>query len=497
MNMRGTSPAGYEVWGKLSSGGMSDVWLAKNTRLALPVVLKTLQGADPADVERRAHRLHQEARLMARLSSPRVVRVLDVGSHPQGAHGVPYLVEEYVDGLDLGELDTLRRAALKKSLPLSAIAEKLADACEGLHAAHQAGVVHCDVKPRNLFGATLGHIRVGDFGVSLDRSETTRYVTAGTLAFMAPEQLAGEPIDRRADIWSLGATAFALRYGRAPFASWQDAVDRHASPAFPPARAPEEAYFQHVVARMLARRPDARYPNLLVARQHLRAVEAATRVDCRTTRIAAHAYQVGSTRISFEVGDLAKTECDAVINSAYSEMQMRSGVGDALRRAGGDSIETEAIAWGERALGDAVVTGAGKLSCRAVVHAVGAWNEVSCVARATHRALLHAEEQSFARVALPAVGSGAGRVSLEACADTMVGTLRAHLRLGGSRLREVRFVLVDGASLARFSEVGHAVLSGLEDTLDESDTDAAAPASESGSAPTVFAYSAPPAARVA
>ena len=473
---------------------MSDVWLAKNTRLSLPVVLKTLQGTDPADIERRGHRLYEEARLMARLSSPRVVRVLDVGSHPKGPHGVPFLVEEYVDGLDLGELDSMRRAALHRPLPLWAIAEKLGDACEGLHAAHQAGLVHRDVKPRNIFGATLGHVKVGDFGVSLDRSDTTGYIPAGTLAFMAPEQLAGEPIDRRADVWSLGATAFALRYGKAPFASWQDALDRGATPAFPPARVPEEAYFQHVVARMLARRPDARYPNLLVARQHLRAVEAATRVECRTTRVGEHAYQVDGTRVSFEVGDLASTVCDAVVNSAYSEMEMRSGVGDALRRAGGDVIEAEAVAWGERALGDAVVTGAGTLPCRAVVHAVSAWNEVSCVARATQRALLHAEEQRYATIALPALGTGRGGVSLESCADTMVGTLRAHLGLGGSKLREVRFVLVDSAALARFGEVAHAVLSGLENVLDDCDGDTVADITDSGSAPTVFAFSARPAA---
>ena len=492
--MRGTSPPGYEVWGRLSAGGMSDVWLAKHTRLALPVVLKTLQGTDAAESERRTQRLHDEARLMARLSSPRVVRVLDVGTHAQSPQDVPFLVEEYVDGLDLAELDALRRAALGKSLPLANIADKLADACEGLHAAHQAGVVHRDVKPGNLFGATVGHVKVGDFGVSVDRSETAGYVAAGTLAFMAPEQLAGEPIDRRTDIWSLGATAFALRYGRAPFATWHDALERNAVPAFPPARAPEEAYFQHVVARMLARRPDARYPSLLAARQHLRAVEAATRVECRSTRVGDRAYLIGATRVSFELGDLATTECDAVVNSAYSEMQMRSGVGDALRRAGGDVIEDEALAWGERALGDAVVTGPGKLPGRAVVHAVGAWNEVSCVARATHRALLHAEQQSYARIAFPSIGTGRGRISLESCADAMVGTLRGHIALGGSRLREVRFVLLDRASLARFEEVAHAVLSGLEDTLDDSQTDSTGPLADSGSAPTMFAFSRPPSA---
>jgi serine/threonine-protein kinase len=495
MTLAGRRCGAYAVWGQMSAGGMGDVWLAKHEALAIPVVLKTLQRTDAGEVARREERLVAEARAMARVSSPRVVRVLDVGaatgSDPAEEH-VPYLVEEYVDGLDLAELDQRRRAAFRRGLPLAALCEKLVDACEGLHAAHQAGVVHRDVKPGNLFSHGQGHVKVGDFGIAVDAGDDVAHVPAGTLHFMAPEQLAGERVDRRADVWSLGATAFALRYGRPPFDSPFGAM-RGEPPLFPPARSPEEAFFQHVVARMLAPRPEARYASLLAVRRDLHAVDVATRRPLQAARIGEHAWLVGGARVSFEVGDLARVPCDAIVNSAYSELGMRSGVGEALRRAGGDAIEEEVLAAGPRPLGDVVVTGAGALPARAVLHAVGAWNEVSCVSRATHRALLVAEERGYARLALPAIGTGRGRVPLEACADAMVGTLRSHLALGGSRLRELRFVLYDAPTLKRFEAVAHAVLEGLEDGFDEGMESASTGGDyESVSAPTAFAFSAPP-----
>jgi serine/threonine-protein kinase len=479
----------------MSAGGMGDVWLAKHEALAIPVVLKTLQCTDIAENARREERLVAEARAMARVSSSRVVRVLDVGaatgSHPSEER-IPYLVEEYVDGLDLAELDQRRRAAFRRGLPLAALCERLVDACEGLHAAHQAGVVHRDVKPGNLFSHGQGHVKVGDFGIAVDCEADVVHAPAGTLHFMAPEQLAGERLDRRADVWSLGATAFALRYGRPPYDNPFGAV-RGEAPQFPPARTPEEAFFQHVVARMLAVRPEARYPSLLSVRRDLHAVEVATRRPLQAARIGEHAWIVGGARVTFEVGDLARVPCDAVVNSAYSELRMRSGVGEALRRAGGDVIEEEVLALGPRPLGDVVVTGAGALPAGAVIHAVGAWNEVSCVSRATHRALLVAEERGWSRLALPAIGTGRGRVPLEACADAMVGTLRAHLALGGSRLRDLKFVLYDAATLRRFEAVAHAVLEGLEDGFDEGMESAAIGGDyDSVSAPTAFAFSAPP-----
>jgi serine/threonine-protein kinase len=495
--MRGAICKGYEVWGRLSRGGMSDVWLARHVELAVPVIIKTLLPTTNESFEARYHRLLHEARLTARLTSPRVVRVVDVGVYTPPDHRLessPFLVEEYIDGIDLAEFDRRRRNALRRPLPLWAVADQVAQAAEGLHAAHQAGVIHCDVKPSNLFGYGHAHIKVGDFGVALASSATEGTLPAGTPLYMAPEQLLGERVDRRADVYALGATAFTLRYGYTPYESPGDALRPEAQPRFPPARSPEEAYFQHVVAKMLARRVDARYPNMMIPRHHLRALAHATTPRVAPTRLETNVFEIGLARVTFEIGDLSVIETDAVVNSANSEMRMRRSLSDALRRRGGDEIEDEAMAGGERALGDCIATGPGRLPCRGVLHAVGGWNEVSCVARATHRALLLAEEQGFARVAMPAIATGSMGVSVESCADAMVGALRLHLTLGGSRLREVRFVLHDEPTYRRFLDVATGLLLGSEDSFRfDDEADAPTQGLEASNAPTLFASSTPPA----
>jgi eukaryotic-like serine/threonine-protein kinase len=184
------------------------------------------------------------------------------------------------------------------------------------------------------------------------------------------------------------------------------------------------------------------------------------------------------------------------MNSANYSLSMQRGVGAALRLNGGESIELEAKQHGEQALGECIHTSAGALGCRGVLHAVGAWKEVSCISRAIQRALLVAEEHGYQRIALPAIGTGDGRVSLEACADAMVSALARHLALGGSRLTDVCFVLVDAATRERFVEVARSILfdghdpGGLDDAMD------APPASsEAASAPTLFAPSGPCLAR--
>ena len=488
--MRGAVVKHYEVWGKLNEGGMSDVWLARHCELAQPVVIKTLLpsgGKEPFAT--RYERLLNEARLTARLTSPRVVRVIDVGVYTpprEDLESLPFLVEEYIDGIDLSEFDRRRRSALHRPLPLWAVADQIAQAAEGLHAAHQAGVIHCDVKPSNLFGHGHAHIKVGDFGVAV-ASASEHHAIAGTPLFMAPEQLLGERLSRRSDVYSLGATAFTLRYGQPPYETAADAVRADAAPRFPAAGSPEEAYFQHVVAKMMARRVDARYANMMTARHHRRALAAATMPRLAPNRLDNDVFEIGGVKVSFEVGDLSAIESDAIVNSAPTSMQMRRSLGESLRVRGGDEIEVEAMAGGERALGECIVTTAGKLPARGVIHAVGGWHEVSCVARATHRALLLAEERGFTRIAMPAIATGSSGVSIEACADAMVGVLRLHLTLGGSRLREVRFVLFDHKTHRRFLEVATGLLLGTEEAFCfDDEVDAPVSKDDASSAPTMF-----------
>src|SRR5262249_2855476 len=119
-----------------------------------------------------AGRILSEARLMARVANPRIVRALDAGECGDDEHaGTPFLVQEYVDGLDFSELDKRRRAALGVGLPLWLVCYTMREVCMGLRAAHQAGVIHRDLKPSNVFGAPETGIRLGDFGIAVARRE--------------------------------------------------------------------------------------------------------------------------------------------------------------------------------------------------------------------------------------------------------------------------------------------------------------------------------------
>src|SRR3984957_16964641 len=200
----------YEIWGRLGEGGMSEVWLAKHALLSVPVIIKTLRPMIPENVpgnldarDINAGRMLKEARLMARAASPRVVRPVDAAIH----ENMPYLVQEYVDGIDFAELDRRRRTALGVGLPLWFVAHALEETCYALHAAHQVGVIHRDVKPSNLFGDPEVGVRLGDFGLAVSQEDGPQREICGTLRFMAPEQLRGERLDRYTDVYGAGATA--------------------------------------------------------------------------------------------------------------------------------------------------------------------------------------------------------------------------------------------------------------------------------------------------
>lgn len=463
MSLAGARIRDYEVWGRLGQGGMSELWLAKQSVLNLPVVIKTLRrdlaGLDSTGVAR----LLNEARLMVRIASPKVVRAIDAGVHD----GTPYVVLEYVDGLDLSEIDQRRRASLGLGLPLWFCAHVLSQVMLALHASHQTGILHRDVKPSNVFGSPEMGIRLGDFGIAVPHldHESMRDIS-GTFRFMPPEQMQGEPLDRAADIYAAGATAFDLRYGQPPFLTVDDALDPHARPPFPAPEGPHEAYFQHVVGLMLEKSPARRPRDTRDLARHFRAIDTALRPHRRVAflRLAKapgrHAFQVGTCRVEIETGDLAEQEADGIVNSAHDHLRMDGGCGAALRSMGGAAVEEEALAHGQQALGACVATSAGRLRARKVLHAVAAWNEVSCVARAAHRTLLLADELDLRSLAIPALGTGAARVSIETCASSIATTLRWHLMLGGTGLSRVRFVLRDTPTTERFAEVVEQALRG-------------------------------------
>lgn len=451
----------YEVWGRIGEGGMSEVWLGKHTALCVPVIFKTIRQTvlDTVGAEKAGGRLLNEARLMARVTNPRVVRAIDAGVT---ADRVPFLVQEYVDGLDLAELDRRRRANLGVGLPLWFVCYAMSEICDGLQSAHQAGVLHRDLKPSNVFGAPESGVRLGDFGIAVARDDEVREAS-GTMKFMAPEQFRGEKLSRRTDVYGAGATACDLRYGRSPFRFVDEVLDPDKQPDLPAPISAQEAYFQHTLREMLAKDPAERTASAAEAGRHFRSLATSLMPNLVAGQlIERHGLRIGQTVVTFEVGDLAETAADAIVSSANFQMQMRTGVADALRRRGGDEIEREATVHGEQALGACIKTGAGKLAARHVLHAVSAWNEVSCVGRATERALLLADELGCKRIAVPALGTGAGRVSMEMSANAMMTALRWHVMLGGSRLREIRVVLADETKQRVYRDVAEEAIRGRE-----------------------------------
>jgi serine/threonine-protein kinase len=463
---------------------MSEVWLAKHQGLAVPVVIKTLRRSlfEAHGAEEAAARVRSEARLMARVGSTRIVRALDAGIVP--ASGIPFLVQEYVDGLDLAELDGRRRKSLGVGLPLWLVCHVMREIAYGLRAAHQAGVVHRDLKPSNVFGAPETGIRLGDFGIAVAVSEGAVRDSAGTLKFMAPEQIRGDDVGRYTDVWGAGATACDLRYGHSPFDSVREILDDAKPAQMPVPKTPAEAYFQQLVRSMLEKDVRRRPEDMSAPLHHFsmlsRALEppqpAASRLDATTLLL-------GRVKVCFKVGDIANAETDAIVSSANFEMKMRSGVGEALRKRGGNEIEDEAMQVGERPLGSCIRTKPGTLATRHVFHAVSAWNEVSCVGRAFARALLLADEHGSHTLAAPALGTGAARVGIEMCANAMMRTLRWHAMMGGMRCREITVWLDSEAKRRAFQDVAEETF-GVGDVGVLGSIDLGLPVDEPGAAAT-------------
>src|SRR5438045_434733 len=205
----------YELQERLGAGGMAEVWLARDTLLARPVAVKLLHhrlAADPRLVEQ----FKREAQSAAILNHPNIVAVYDWGrvDPPAGGSGATYfLVMEYVPGSNLKDL-VRRRGALPEATALR-LADQVAAALE---AAHQQGVVHCDVKPHNVLLDAHGRPKVADFGLAcaLGLSEVEAGDVVGSAHYLSPERARGGSVDPRGDLYGLGAVLFELLTGRVP-----------------------------------------------------------------------------------------------------------------------------------------------------------------------------------------------------------------------------------------------------------------------------------------
>ena len=247
----------YLLERELGRGGMATVHLARDSELDRPVAVKVLAAHLSGDEDLR-ERFVREARMAAGLSHPNVVQVFDAGEED----GRLFIVMEYVPGVTLA--DELRRAG--KLEPCAAVDLAL-QACAGLEHAHEAGLVHRDVKPGNLILREDGALKITDFGIARAVEAATQLTQVGsvlgTAAYLSPEQAAGERVTAATDIYGLGVVLYELLTGRTPFVieSIGDLLAKHRESAVPPVRELEPAVpeaLEAAVMKCLARNPDYR-----------------------------------------------------------------------------------------------------------------------------------------------------------------------------------------------------------------------------------------------
>jgi serine/threonine protein kinase/tetratricopeptide (TPR) repeat protein len=217
---KGTRLGDYEIQSLLGAGGMGEVYRARDLRLRREVAVKVLPAVVSSDPER-LRRFEQEATAAAALNHPNILAIYQMGTHG----GAPYLVSELLEGETLREQMSRGRVAPRRAIDYGV------QTAHGLAAAHQKGIVHRDLKPENLFLTQDGRIKILDFGLAkltqahpgseasaptMD-GKTEPGLVMGTVGYMSPEQVRGQAVDSRADIFAIGAILYEMLTGKRAF----------------------------------------------------------------------------------------------------------------------------------------------------------------------------------------------------------------------------------------------------------------------------------------
>jgi len=285
--MDARQPSRYRILSPIGEGGMGSVSLAEDLELGRKVALKFLSPAY-ADDEAARRRLVREATAAARLDHPFICKVYEVGE----SDGHPFIAMEYVEGR------TLKDRLTKGPIPLPEALRLANEMAEALDCAQRHGLVHRDVKPSNVMLAGDGHVKVMDFGIAKQLATgvadataplTTTAGLSGTLPYMSPEQLRGEPVDSRSDIFALGLVLYEMLTSRRPFAG-ASAIATAAATLDQPAPALEThlpgapPLLGHVIERMLAKDPEERFQTFRDVHNELASIMSTGNAPARAAR---------------------------------------------------------------------------------------------------------------------------------------------------------------------------------------------------------------------
>ncbi len=262
----------YEIVDALGTGGMGEVYLARDPELERKVAIKVVAEASAADREK-ANRLLAEGQAVSALNHPNILTVYDIGE----IGGRPYLATEFVEGITLREHLTAGPVSPSEAVRIGI------QVASALAASHAAGILHRDIKPENLMVRRDGLVKVLDFGLAKVSRQaaagaagnvlsirTEHGKIAGSLPYMSPEQIRGDDLDPRTDIWSLGVVLYEMLSGERPFVSRNEAVSgdnlinriQHERPMFLKTRVPDSsARLARVVQRCLSKQAEDRFEN--------------------------------------------------------------------------------------------------------------------------------------------------------------------------------------------------------------------------------------------
>ncbi|MFL6261849.1 MAG: serine/threonine-protein kinase [Thermoanaerobaculia bacterium] len=286
----------YRILRFLGAGAMGEVYLAEDPQIDRKLAIKTVRLAGrPQEIEDRKRRLLREARAAGRLLHPNVVTLFDAGE----AAGLLYLAFEFVEGTDLAA----RLEPEQQRLSLRQVLRVVRQAAEALDYAHGQGIVHRDIKPSNILLDRAGRVKVTDFGIAKMAGQSTELTMAGSVMgspqYLSPEQIRGEDLDGRSDIFSLGVVLYEMLSGRRPFEG--DTITTlvyqilHKDPppvselrAVPPR-------VEELLRGMLAKSRDERIPNAGEVARELAAIEA--ELSDETLSAPAGTGPLGATRV--------------------------------------------------------------------------------------------------------------------------------------------------------------------------------------------------------
>jgi hypothetical protein len=258
----------YEIRSLLGEGGMGEVYLARDPKIGRDVAIKVLPAQFSADAERLA-RFEQEACAAGALNHPNVLAVHDVGQHD----GAPFVVSELLEG------ETLREKLRGAPLSQRKAVDYASQIARGLAAAHERGIVHRDLKPENIFITFDGRAKILDFGLAklthgdgrqsqteipTRRMDTDAGAVMGTVGYMAPEQVRGQKVDHRADIFSFGAVLYEMLAGRRAFrgesaADTLSAILKEDPPDLSESNSAVSPALERLVLHCLEKNPAARF----------------------------------------------------------------------------------------------------------------------------------------------------------------------------------------------------------------------------------------------